>query len=86
MVAEAQLGEFVGITDAGLADEIESILHKLKLPTKIPEDLDRQALLNAMRVDKKKAGGRVLFALPVRVGDVRTGVNIPNLESLFMNL
>ena len=86
MVAEAQLGEFVGITDVGLAGEIESVLHRLNLPTKLPGDLDRHALLSAMRVDKKKARGRVLFSLPVRVGDVRTGVNIPNLESLFMNL
>ncbi len=86
MVAEAQLGEFVGITDVGLAGEIESVLHKLNLPTKLPGDLDRHALLGAMRVDKKKARGRVLFSLPVRVGDVLTGVNIPNLESLFMNL
>ena len=86
MVAEARLGDAIGISEAGLADEIESVLKNLNLPTRLPEDLDRQKILGAMRVDKKKAGGQVLFALPVRIGEVRIGINIPDLETLFLNL
>jgi len=86
MVAEARLGEAIGISEAGLADEIASVLKNLNLPTRIPEDLDRHTILGLMRVDKKKAGGRVLFALPVRIGEVRIGINIPDLETLFLNL
>jgi 3-dehydroquinate synthetase len=31
-----------------------------------------------MAVDKKKAQGRVRFALPVRIGQVQYGVDVPD--------
>jgi hypothetical protein len=33
-----------------------------------------------MQVDKKRAGGSVRFALPVRVGEVRVGIEIGDLR------
>ena len=86
MVAEARLGEAVGVTGVGLADEIASVLHNLNLPTKLPDYLDRQNLLNVMRVDKKKSAGQVRFAFPVRIGEVRIGVSIPNLDMIMLNM
>ena len=86
MVAEARLGEAVGVTEAGFADEIASVLQNLNLPTKLPDYLDRQNLLDVMRVDKKKSAGQVRFALPVRIEEVRIGVSIPNLDTIFLQL
>jgi 3-dehydroquinate synthetase len=76
----------VGVTEAGFADEIASVLQNLNLPTKLPDYLDRQNLLDVMRVDKKKSAGQVRFALPVRIEEVRIGVSIPNIDTIFLQL
>jgi 3-dehydroquinate synthetase len=44
------------------------------LPTHLPANLDRKALLRAMAVDKKRQQGKSSFALPVRIGEVQSGV------------
>ncbi len=78
MVAEAGLAERMGLAQAGLADAIAGVLAGLGLPTEIPRGLDGTAVVQAVGVDKKRKGGRVKFALPVRVGEVVTGVDVPN--------
>jgi 3-dehydroquinate synthetase len=35
-----------------------------------------------MKVDKKKSGGIVRFALTVKIGEVKVGVEVDNLESV----
>ena len=55
----------------------------LGLPVRIPEDLPREDLLKAMRVDKKKASGVVRFALPVAIGKVEVGVAVEDLNLIF---
>jgi len=76
MVAEARLAERLEIAEPGLADEIERVLRELGLPVTIPAELDRQAVLSVMQVDKKRLDGSVRFALPVRLGETRVGVNV----------
>ncbi|MFO7535844.1 MAG: 3-dehydroquinate synthase [Kiritimatiellia bacterium] len=76
LVAEARLAERMGLAEKGLADRISGVLGGLGLPVRIPEGLDRKAMLEALMRDKKKAGGSVRFALPVRVGDVKVGVTV----------
>jgi 3-dehydroquinate synthase len=76
MVVEASMAEQVGMADAGLAEAIAANLRHLGLPTAIPPHLDAQAILNAMQVDKKRAGGKVRFALPVRIGEVKYGIEV----------
>jgi 3-dehydroquinate synthetase len=66
----------MGLAQMGLADEIASVLRGLNLPTEIPPDLDRGAILSAIGLDKKRAGGKVGFVLPLRVGEVKTGVDV----------
>jgi 3-dehydroquinate synthetase len=44
--------------------------------------MDRGELIRAMRMDKKKAAGVVRFALPVKIGEVRVGVEVENLEDV----
>jgi shikimate kinase / 3-dehydroquinate synthase len=82
MVAEARLAEKLGLTEDGngLSGQIKTVLTGLGLPTEIPPDLAAPAILQSMRVDKKKAGGVVKFALPVRIGEVRVGMAVSDLE------
>jgi shikimate kinase / 3-dehydroquinate synthase len=79
-VAEARLAEAIGLAKAGLAGQIRVVLERLELPTEIPADLSRERILAAMKLDKKRAAGLVRFALPVRVGEVRTGVVVENYQ------
>ena len=76
MVAEARVSERMGLAHQGLADLIIGVLKGIGLPTEIPANLDRRAVLEAIQLDKKRAGGTVRFALPIRIGEVRTGVTV----------
>jgi 3-dehydroquinate synthase len=82
MVAEAKLAEEIGLAKQGLADQIADMCSHLGLPTEIPEELSRMGILEAMQVDKKRAAGVVRFSLPKQVGDVQTGIEITNLDSV----
>jgi len=73
---EARLAEALGVAEAGLSGRIEACLRGLGLPTRIPEEIDREGFLRALRVDKKNAAGQVRFALPERVGAYRVGVTV----------
>jgi shikimate kinase/3-dehydroquinate synthase len=83
MVAEARLSERLEFAESGLSAQIADSLRKLGLPTEIPPNLPREDILKAMCVDKKKAAGVVRFALPVGIGEVRTGVVVEDLSSVF---
>jgi 3-dehydroquinate synthetase len=76
MVAEARLAEGMGVAEPGLAGRLEAVLAGLGLPVRMPEGMDRTLMREALMRDKKKAGGSVKFALPVRIGEVRVGVAV----------
>jgi len=76
MVVEARLAEEMGLADAGLSETIAGLLANLGLPTAIPAALEKDKILRAMEMDKKRAGSKVRFALPVRVGEVKVGVEV----------
>lgn len=76
MVVEARLAEEMGLADAGLSETIAGLLAGLGLPTAIPTDLETDKILRAMELDKKRAGSKVRFALPVRVGEVKLDVEV----------
>jgi 3-dehydroquinate synthase len=81
MVAEAKFADGLGLAKAGLSDEIAAVLTKLGLPVEIPEDLPREEILRAMRVDKKKNRANIRFALPVEIGRVEL-VDVTDLETV----
>jgi shikimate kinase / 3-dehydroquinate synthase len=81
MVAEAIYAERIGIAKNGLSDEITAVLTGLGLPVQIPDELSREEILRAMRVDKKKTAASIRFALPVEVGKVEL-VEVTDLESV----
>jgi 3-dehydroquinate synthase len=66
MVLEAQVGESLGVTERGTAARIADVLRAVGLPTET--DLDPARLLARTSTDKKKAAGRVEYALPACVG------------------
>jgi 3-dehydroquinate synthetase len=82
MVAEARIAEHLGIAEAGLSVTIADVLRRHHLPTEIPMEYSGVEILNAMRVDKKRSGGSVRFALPVRIGEVRTGIRVDDVDTL----
>jgi 3-dehydroquinate synthetase len=86
MVAEARLSEWTGLAEKGLAKQIAGVVVGLGLPTQIPGDLNRDDILKVMRFDKKRAQRKVRFALPVRIGQVQVGIEIPNIQSLLLEL
>jgi len=76
MVAEARVAERLGLAHKGLTELIVGVLKGLGLPTEIPALVNRRSVLDAIQLDKKRAGGVVRFALPIRIGEVRTGIAV----------
>jgi 3-dehydroquinate synthase len=70
LVAEARIGERVGITSPGTADRIEGLLRALELPVRIPGHVEPEAVLDAARSDKKARDGHVRYTLVAETGQV----------------
>lgn len=70
MVAEAAIGEALGVTEPGVGDSVRHALERCRLPLEPPADVDRQAMLDHMKRDKKARAGTVRFALLHTVGSV----------------
>ncbi len=66
--------EFAGL-DVGIADEVLGVLTRLGLPT-IADEVDPDAVLAAMRSDKKRSAGRTRFVLLESPGHPRWGVEL----------
>jgi shikimate kinase/3-dehydroquinate synthase len=81
MVRAARLAEDRGLADVGLASKIEGALISLDLPTQVPGDMKREQMIQAIQRDKKRSEGKIRMVLPVRVGEVRWGVEV-ELEDL----
>ena len=78
MVAAASLSSaLLGLPETD-AQRIEQLFVAAGLPTRIRlTSLQRQHLLNAMRLDKKVSGGVVKFVLAEKIGKVRSGHAVP---------
>ncbi len=75
-VLEARLAEELGLAQPGLAAQLAGLFSGLGLPVDPPPGIDPSEVLAAMTLDKKKADGKVRFALPIRLGEVRTGIAV----------
>lgn len=78
MVAETRLAVQMGLAKAETPARIAAALEGLGLPTEIPGDLEATAVIEAMRLDKKRQRGTVRFALPRVIGEVEVGVSVPD--------
>jgi len=81
MVTEAKYAERIGVAKSHVADEIAQVLRQLGLPTQMSDELPREEIIRAMRVDKKKDAKSVRFALPVEIGKVEL-VDVSDLENV----
>jgi 3-dehydroquinate synthase len=79
MMAEAKLAERLMVAGKGLADAIGEVLTTMGLPIQIPQNLPREEIIQAMRVDKKKSAKAIRFALPAEIGKVEL-VDVTDLE------
>ncbi|MGE5072220.1 MAG: 3-dehydroquinate synthase, partial [Anaerolineae bacterium] len=83
MAAESRLAERMEIARGGLSDEICATLSNVGLPVHLPRELPLPALFRAMQNDKKRANGKVRFALPEDIGRMRFPVEVAELQSVF---
>ena len=81
MMAEAKLAERLTVATEGLSDAVAEVLSVLGLPVQIPNNLPRDEIIQAMRVDKKKNAKAIRFALPAEIGRVEL-VDVTDLESV----
>ncbi len=84
MVVEARIAEQLSLAEKGLSKQIAHALAGIGLPVEIPSDLPKEAIVQAMKVDKKKHAGKVLFSLPLKIGEVKTSIEIDDLNMVFM--
>jgi 3-dehydroquinate synthase len=68
IAAEARLAEALGIGAKGTADRVVRLLERCHLPVARPRGTSVDALLEAMRGDKKARDGTIRFALPEEIG------------------
>ena len=66
IIMAAEMAEREGIAEKGLVARLNTDFRSLGLPTECPYT----GLEEAMLKDKKAAGGKVKFVLPVRIGEV----------------
>jgi len=75
-VLEARLSEVLGLAPPGLASQLAEAFASVGLPVAVPTGIDLNEVTAAITLDKKKAAGKVRFALPAAIGDVRTGITV----------
>ena len=70
MALESALAERVGVAESGTRAAVVRLLERFNLPVALPDDARGDALLAAMRHDKKRRGDDLHFALPRRIGEM----------------
>jgi 3-dehydroquinate synthase len=68
MALESELAERMGLAQTGTAETVRQTLQAAGLPTALPTDCGSEAVMHAMRSDKKGRSGKIRFALPTRIG------------------
>jgi 3-dehydroquinate synthase len=73
MVAEARIGEILGVTERGTAELLADVLARAGLPTSVPGEYSGTEILEATRSDKKARRGKVEYSLIARIGSAEAG-------------
>lgn len=68
MVLAARLSELLGRLRVGTSERLVHLLERLGLPVALPDDIDRERLLELMRLDKKNRADRIRLILLDEVG------------------
>jgi shikimate kinase / 3-dehydroquinate synthase len=78
MVCEVALAERLQVAEAGLGARLTALVRSFGLPVR--HDAPADEILAWTRGDKKRSAGRVRWALPVRPGRVRVGLDASEEE------
>lgn len=70
LVAQARLAGRLGYMSADEIRRVTELLARAKLPTAIPDDIDREKLVQKLYTDKKVRNGRLRFVVQKGIGDV----------------
>lgn len=70
LVAEVKLAYKLGYVTEEQRDNVIRLLDKAKLPTAIPEYIDREQLVKKLYTDKKVRNGQLRFVIQKGIGDV----------------
>jgi 3-dehydroquinate synthase len=70
MVAEARIGEAMGVTARGTSRRVAFALDALGLPSDVPAEIDPVEIMNATRSDKKARLGKTRYVLLEHIGSV----------------
>ena len=70
LVAEAELALQLGYVTEAERDAVVSLLQKAKLPTGIPDYIDREELVKKLYTDKKVRDGKLRFVIQKGIGNV----------------
>jgi 3-dehydroquinate synthase len=73
MALEGELAERTGLAQTGTAAAIRKGLQSAGLPTALPPGTVADDVVEAMRSDKKGRSGRIMLALPLRLGVMAGG-------------
>ena len=86
MVIETRFAERCGICQQGYSERLKKTLSMLELPTEIPADLNRAEIIRGMKMDKKRADGKVLFAISTGIGEAIPAVELANWEKMLLEV
>jgi 3-dehydroquinate synthase len=70
MVAEARIGERMGVTETGTAERIRQLLQRIGLPSAVPPEFSAPAICAKLRLDKKAREGRAEMSLVRCIGEI----------------
>ncbi|WP_427161075.1 3-dehydroquinate synthase [Aliinostoc sp. HNIBRCY26] len=70
MVAAGQIAVKLGMWQKEDTERQNALIQKAGLPTKLPEGLDIDGIIDALQLDKKVKNGKVRFILPTQIGVV----------------
>lgn len=84
LILESRLAEALGIADKGLSQKVVNIMSRFQLPIQL-DQINLEKVKQRMRMDKKRQGGKTVFILPKKIGEVQE-VLIENLDEVFKQI
>jgi 3-dehydroquinate synthase len=70
LMAACMLSVRMGYMTEGETVRVRNLLSRAKLPVRIPDYIDREALVRKLYTDKKVRNGRLRFVIPRCIGEI----------------
>ena len=82
MLCASRLAEMLGRITEDETQRQQNLLEQLHLPIALPDDLEREPMVEAMKRDKKTEHGKIRFILPTKIGHVELVDNVDEVLAL----